>query len=104
MFGGRGRARGPNLKFSAGAGAKIFFAGGRGRAPARKPPHGRPRAPTRANLKIYNYFRNLNFVTKPFLILFFGKNNINHIKYNIQILSLQILKRQGFNTVGKLGG
>ena len=90
---GRGRARGSNLKifagaggrggqilkFSrarAGAGAKIFLAGGRGRAPARKPPHGRPRAPTRANLKIYNHFRNLNFGKKHYLILFLDKNNI----------------------------
>jgi hypothetical protein len=92
-FRGRGRARGSNLKifegaggrggkilkFSrarAGAGAKIFLAGGRGRAPARKTPHGRPRAPTRANLKIYNHFRDLNFGKNHYLILFLGKNNI----------------------------
>ena len=61
IFSGRGRARGPILKFFAGAGAKFLNFCGRGRArgpqkflraeaggaPARKAPQGHPRAPAR---------------------------------------------------------
>jgi hypothetical protein len=72
-FRGRGRARGPNLKIFAGAGGRGGQIFSRGRARASAPPQAPARAPTRANLKIYNHFRNLNFGKKHYLILFLDK-------------------------------
>ena len=56
-------ARGSNLKIFTGAVTTIFLVGGRG------PPHGQPRAPTRANFKIYNHFRDFFHWKLEFLML-----------------------------------